>query len=326
MIIALHQPIKSAWQLKLSWRNIVMVTAMLFWQWIKVRAYEIKNHCATIRPNLFFLRFPKEKGTFEYHRWENHATTATIVFRTLADIPLSPTETLHKLKVRMTIAGCTENISLLPCGCKNILDLVTEISPRRSDDISCETCGAYHDFENMEKRYIDCERHAEIFRKWPKLSRHGYASGKYCQQIIGVSPMDASDLLEAGLHDNSLNKLEQEELCGLIAPSSYYSMKAVGCEKLDLDLRNWLAFQVRRLQHAIWTLEKNPSLDLEAVGHLKHVVLGWNVAIWSLRIVVATAIVVAWWWHAPDWRTVATLAITVAGAATILSLKKWLKE
>ncbi len=323
MIITLHQPIKSAWQLKLSWRNIVMVIVVLFRHWIKIRAYEIKNHCGTFRPSLFFLRFPKEKGSFGYY----HVTTATVAFRKLADLPLSPAETLQKLKVRMTIASCTENISLLPCGCENCFDLVKEISPRRSDDIPCETCGAYHYFEDTERKYIDCEKHAEMFRKWPKLSRHSYESGKYCQQIVGISPMDASGLLEVGLRENSLNRLEQEELCGLIVPSSYYSMRAVmGGEKLDPNLRNRLAFRVRRLQHAIWALEKHPALSSRAMSHLKRVVLVWNVAIWFLRIIVAVAIVTTWWWYIPDWRTVATLVITVAGVAAILSLKKWLKE
>lgn len=159
MQIILHQPIKSAWQLNLPWRTIVLVAKMTFWWWLKIRAHEIKHDCGTIQMWKFFaqLRFPTSgKGTFGYFsryggRWQK-----------VASLQFSVEEIFQKLKAPVTIYDCDYRTIVLVCGCRERRALTTQISSWNvSDDVPCESCGKFHYPAGQASEYLNCEQHAK---------------------------------------------------------------------------------------------------------------------------------------------------------------------
>jgi len=238
-----------------------------------------------------------------------------------------------KAKAQRAINWCDGNghrIVTLDCGCMEIFHL--DSFDEASHLVKCE-CGKHHQVRTEETEYRDCLAHVEFFRRWPE-ARRGYFYGE-CPQLLGLKsfkpdPHDADVMLYRACRRNASSQ-HLGEICKFIFPSSYYSMMTLTelGNQLPSELQDSLARHIWRWQHIMWLLEKPETsafLKSKTLARLKLIAVGWGLIFWLLRFAALVAVSLTWRWHAPDWKTVTTLAVTGAGIAIIIWVKKWLKE
>jgi len=221
-----------------------------------------------------------------------------------------------------TTWACDLRTTTLPCGCVELDERKTFDVPRSEGDIACDKCGKYHYGKGGldQLKYQDCPAHAGFFRKWKGIDRN-YKSGR-CPQF-GISASEARSLLDEEVLDGEQwSEEERWELVHTITSSderlsSNYCFSATANKFLSQEMLEELAFRVSCPYWARAFLKK-AFVEGAARRHLEWMVRRWQFAFWGIRLAVVLATIVVWVWHVPDWRTLATLAVSSCAVAVML--------
>lgn len=322
MYIELHQPIKTAKRLGMSWHIQLRIAATIAWMWFVWWVSDTVNRCTTgFDPiDAFWIHWGPGQAEFGYWGWdrERHQITS---------VGFSFVEAEARLKgVSAMFTTCDGRRLQLACGCQNHVRWLTQGSPfaEAKDEPKCDYCGKYHKVEPEEfDRYQDCALHQPFFARWPEARGHlGLWERELC-------PSSASRLLYKRLKQGPLTSSQQEELCRVIARSGFYSYDQATLPGLEPEFRDMLAASVRvtyQAEHLLGEYHR-AQLDLggSAVRHLERVIAFRSILCWLTRVFAGLSIITAWVWHFPDWRTTIVLAATAVFIWAISQAGEWLK-
>ncbi len=325
MHIKLHEPVRSARQLRLPWNLTGSIIWAITWMWIRKKIYERVNRCGTTfnpTTDRFVVIF-NGKGRFGYYSWN-------IQWHEMASVPLSFSEIKSRLRsIRASFITCQDHTTILSCGCESTFVWLTQDAPFEDGQEQCQDCGKYHRGGKLEDDvYRDCAEHKRFFERWPDANRGHYLTGD-CPQIRGLTPHGAYRILSERLEQGPMERNRQKDLCQAISKMNTIAADALELVGLDQDLRDWLAMSVKQAWQARNILEKcrdgRISLGPRAIRHLRRMVLAWRTSVWVVRTAIASFVLVAWLWHLPDWQTIVVLAATAACAWIAIKIKEWLE-